>query len=182
MDLETEIVLGDKNFRLFIPNNQILLKIEEMARQINQTFVNRVPEILVIMDGAESFAMQLLPLLCFKYNCHFTRIKTYKGMKSDAHFNIDPTLKEKLSGKEVLILEDIVDSGHTVYNLMNKLEAWQVKNTSLASLFIKPNQLQHPVKQDFIGFELGPDFIVGFGMDYNEKGRNLKDIYRYIPA
>jgi hypoxanthine phosphoribosyltransferase len=171
------INLGDKLFKPLIHNKTIVKRIDELAQEINIQFASREMEIIVVLDGALPFAKTLIPLLTFPHRSHYIRVKTYEGMQSSARFNMDAPWFESLHSKEVLILEDIIDSGFTIYQLTEKLTESKVKSIQLATLLLKPDQLKHPVSPDFTGFELGRDFVIGFGMDYNEEGRNLEDIY-----
>ncbi len=171
------ITLGDKHFRLLISNAQILERIRDMAIEINQKFESRDIEILVVLEGAKTLSNTILPLFSFPYRSHFITVKTYEGMSSNATFNVDVSWFENLKTKEVLILEDIIDTGFTVHQLIEKLKERDINTIHLATLLLKPAQIKYPLKPDFTGFEIGPEFVVGFGMDYNEKGRELLDIY-----
>lgn len=173
----TEIQLADKKFELFLPHSRILEKIDELAQQINQTFVGQQLEILVLMDGAKAFADAILPSLNFEYNAHYQQVKSYQGMHSRGEIQFDRELLNQFGGKNLLILEDIVDTGNTLMQLYKALFAQNPVQLSIATLLYKPSQLEHLIPLNFIGFEIGSEFVVGFGMDYNELGRELKDIY-----
>ena len=172
-----EIQLIDKKFQLFIPNSSILDKIDELAQQINQAYSGQHLEILVLLDGAKMFADAILPRFEFKYNAHYQQVKSYQGMHSGGAIQFDRELLNQFRGKNLLILEDIVDTGNTIMQLSEVLLAQNLEQLATATLLYKPLQLKHPIPLNFIGFEIGPEFVVGFGMDYNECGRELKDIY-----
>ena len=176
----TNLTLGDKHFQPLISNARILGRINELAIEINSRLSLQDVDILVILDGAEVFAKAIIPLFSFKYVVHFIKIKTYEGMNSGSIFKLDLSVLEKLKSKDVLILEDIIDSGFTVHQLLEKLKERDIHKIHLATLLLKPDQLKYRVKPDFTGFEIGSEFVVGFGMDYNEQGRDLLDIYNCI--
>jgi hypoxanthine phosphoribosyltransferase len=172
-----EIQLVDKKFQLFIPNARILDKIDELTQQINRAYSGKQLEILVLLDGAKMFADAILPRFEFKYNAHYQQVKSYQGMHSGGAIQFDRELLNQFRGKNLLILEDIVDTGNTLMQLSEVLLAQNLEQLAIATLLYKPRQLKHPIPLNFIGFEIGPEFVVGFGMDYNECGRELKDIY-----
>lgn len=174
----TEIQLADKKFELFIPNSRILEKIDELAQQINNSFSGQQLEILVLMDGAKAFADAILPKLNIDYHTHYQQVKSYQGMFSNKEVQFDIEVLKQFGGKNVLLLEDIVDTGNTLMQLSTALMAKNPVQVSIATLLYKPRQLKHSIPLNFIGFEIGPEFVVGFGMDYNELGRELKDIYQ----
>lgn len=182
MDSPIEIQIEDHKFSLFISNARILEKIKNLAEDINYKLQGQEVDILIIMDGAELFSQAILPCFRFSYRVHKLRIKTYNGMHSGnaASNSIDDSLLEILRGKSILILEDIIESGFTLGIVLHRVKQWGVKDIHLATLLLKPTQLKYPVQPDFIGFDIGPEFVVGFGMDYHEQGRELKDIYRCI--
>lgn len=177
MDLATEIKISDKHFTRLIPNAKIRVAIESMAIEINRINAGQEIDILVVLDGAEPFAKCILPLLSFPHKAHFIRVKTYEGMHSMSIFNVDDSLFDQLKGREVLLLEDIIDSGFTLFKLIEKLKEWRIEPIQVAALLVKPANMKYAVKPDFTGFEIGGDFVIGFGMDYNEEGRELLDIY-----
>ncbi len=174
------ITLGDKHFKPLISKIQILDRIRDMAIEINQKFESREIEILVVLEGARTLSNIILPLFSFPYKCHFITVKTYEGMQSNSTFDIDVSWFKKLKSKEVLILEDIIDSGFTAHKLIEALKKKDLKTIHLATLLLKPQQLKYPINPDFTGFEIEPEFVVGFGMDYNELGRDLSDIYCFM--
>ncbi|MEI2695904.1 MAG: phosphoribosyltransferase family protein [Saprospiraceae bacterium] len=172
-----EIQLVDKKFQLFIPNARILDKIDELTQQINRAYSGQQLEILVLLDGAKMFADTILPRLEFNYNAHYQQVKSYQGMHSGGAIQFDREFLNQFKGKNLLILEDIVDTGNTLKQLSTVLMAQNLEQLAIATLLYKPRQMKHSIPLNFIGFEIGPEFVVGFGMDYYECGRELKDIY-----
>ncbi len=176
----TEIILGDLRFKPLIFNAIIMERIRELAKEINEEIGSQKIELLAILDGAEAFAKAIHPFFSFENQLHFMKIKTYDGLHSSASADLDWSELDQLRGKNILILEDIIDSGFTAYKLTESLKKREIGDVRLASLLHKPAQLKYPAKPDFTGFEIGPEFVVGFGMDYREQGRELKDIYRCV--
>jgi hypoxanthine phosphoribosyltransferase len=180
MDSPSEIKVGDKYFSLLISHETIAKRIAEIANELNFRFENLEVDIVVVMDGAECFARHLIPQLNFNCCVHKIKVKTYDGMHSTHVFKITDGMPEMNSARELILLEDIIDSGHTVYKLSEHLEEHHTKKIHLVTLLFKPASLKYPVKPECIGFEIGNEFVVGFGMDYNEEGRQLPDIYQCI--
>lgn len=174
----TEIQLEDRTFQLYIPHDRIVRQIEIIASQLNLSFAGQEIEILALLDGAKAFADELIPRLKFKYNAHYQQVKSYRGLESAGQIHFDNRQLKNFHDKKVLILEDIVDSGNTLFQLISALKNQNPRQLTIASLLYKPTQIAYPVPLDFVGFEIGPEFVVGFGMDYNELGRELKDIYQ----
>lgn len=174
----TEIQLEDRTFQLYIPHDRIVRQIEIIASQLNLSFAGQEIEILALLDGAKAFADELIPRLKFKYNAHYQQVKSYRGLESSGQIHFDNRQLKNFHDKKVLILEDIVDSGNTLFQLISALKIQNPRQLTIASLLCKPTQIAYPVPLDFVGFEIGPEFVVGFGMDYNELGRELKDIYQ----
>ncbi len=180
MDLGTDLWLGDKHFELFISKGEILSRIKGLAEQLNRCYHNKQVDILVVLDGAEYFANALFPLLTFDFKPHSVKLKTYRGMNSALNPELEDSFSENLHFKQILILEDIIETGRSLAIIQHSLTKSKTCDLKIACLFSKPLQIQHPVKHDFTGFEIGPEFVIGFGMDYNEEGRELPDIYRCI--
>lgn len=181
MDLN-EILLEDKRFELAIPHNAIQQAIIKMANTLNETFKNKKLKILVILDGAEPFARTIIPQLEFEYSIDYLRLKTYVGMNSSNEISLDALDLEFVRAAEVLILEDIVDTGKTLEQLCWFLrEKMNCSKLHIAALLQKKDVPDQRIKADFMGIVLENEFVVGFGMDYNEKGRSLEHIYRLKP-
>ncbi len=180
MDL-TEISIGGLQFDLFIENEAIRNAIAEMADQINHHYGDQAIHILIVLQGAEMFSRQLLPLLQFPAQIHHTTIKTYKGLESGFEMQLEPAALSIGKDKPLLIVEDIVDTGFTLHYLFDLLRSQGHEDIQLATLLFKPDSLRYPVQPSYVGFHIGPEFVVGFGMDYQENGRQLTDIYKLRP-
>lgn len=178
----TEIRIQGLEFELYIENEAITAAIDEIADQLNHHYGDHSVNILVVLQGAETFSNYLLPLLKFPYKTHHTSIKTYHGLASGLEMKMDPPHLHISTDKPLLILEDIVDTGFTLNYLFDLLKEHGIEHIQLATLLFKPDSLRYPVQPSYIGFHIGPEFVVGFGMDYQEEGRQYEDIYKLKPA
>ncbi|HEX5625309.1 MAG TPA: phosphoribosyltransferase family protein [Saprospiraceae bacterium] len=178
MGFDEEIGIGELTFKKFISREAIHDRMEQMAERINRDLAGSEVDILVLLDGAEAFANAILPKFNFSNRVHYRQVKTYQGTESTGRLELDTSWIGPFFDREVLILEDIIDTGHTLYRVCEMLRLIGNIRYRIATLLLKPKQLQYPVEPDYTGFEIGPDFVIGFGMDYNEQGRDLPDIYR----
>ncbi len=135
---------------------------------------------LGILNGAFMFASELLGLVRFPCRISFLKLVSYQGTSSTGTIKRLIGLNEDISGKTVVVLEDIVDSGLTVSNTMQQLIGFEPAEIRIATLLIKPANFRKKVKVDYIGLEIPNDFIIGYGLDYNGYGRNLLNIYKII--
>lgn len=152
--------------------------IAKIAQRINEDYKGKQPCFLITMKGAIFFGVELLRQIDLPCTLDVISVKSYgKKMKSNPsdisihHENLD------LRGKDVILVEDIVDTGYTLEKLLKTLEQFQPKSLAVASLVAKPEKYCVNVRIDYLGFSLSPEFIIGSGMDFNEQGRNLKGIY-----
>jgi len=174
------VKVHDKSFGLSITSEDILTRVSEIADKINYDFKGRSPVFIVVLNGAFIFASDLLKRVTL--NCHisFVKISSYDGLKPSENLRKTIGLIESVKDKEVIIIEDIVDSGNTMEYLINDLSYLQPTSIKIASFFFKPDSFNKDFKIDYIGFQIPPDFVVGYGLDYNGFGRNLPDIYSLI--
>lgn len=173
------IQILDKNFTLFMSHEVIKNRIKDMARQINADFQAKTPLILPVLNGAFPFAAELAKHLTIFCEFEFIKISSYKGEISAKHqpfimLGVDTSTVEN---KDVLIVEDIVDTGKTMEILLNYIQHRNPKSTKIACLFHKHN-LSPQMRLDYVGFQIPNDFIVGYGLDYANLGRNLPDVYK----
>ena len=175
------IKVSDKEFAPFIPQDKIENEIKRIAREIKRDMIDKEPLFLVMLNGAFMFAAELFKSLDMPCEMAFVKYKTYVGTHSTGQMNemlgIEP---EKVNGRNIVIVEDIVDSGFTMNELLKDLNKKGAKSIKIASMMFKPNAFKFNYKIDYIGMNIGNDFIVGYGLDYNEYGRNLKEIYKIV--
>ena len=126
------------------------------------------------------FASDVMKKIKINSEISFIKLKSYSGIQSTGTVKELLGLELDLSGRHIIILEDIVDSGKTMHDLFKMLKSKKVASVKLFSLLVKPNALKYDIKIDYTGFEVPNDFLVGYGLDYNEQGRNLNEIYKLV--
>lgn len=171
------IEINNRKFEKLYSFETLQARVEELAKRINRDYAGQTLEIVVVLTGAMPFAMELIKFLNLDVRVRTISAKSYgAAMESSGKVNIGSS-DLKLLGENVLIVEDIVDSGRTMHTLTAKLRQNNPKSIEIATLFLKPKKLEFPVAAKYVGFEIGPEFVVGFGLDYNEQGRQYSAIY-----
>ena len=172
------IQLHDKKFEVFIAAEEIDFAITNMAKQIEDDFSDETPVFIGVLNGSFMVTADLLK----KYNglCEvsFVKMTSYEGMATTTEVKQLIGLNQNLEGRSVIIVEDIVDTGNTIEELKAILKEHKVKHFKIATLFLKPEAYKKDIKLDYVGIRIPNKFIVGFGLDYDGLGRNLKDVYQ----
>jgi hypoxanthine phosphoribosyltransferase len=172
-----KVILHDKTFVLSIANADIQKAIEKVARQINADMVGECPVFISLLNGAFMFTADLLKLMDLTCEVSFIKYSSYAGTQSTGQVTELIGLNIDVKNRTVIILEDIIDTGNTIAKLLEDLEPLSPKAVKIATMLYKPAAFKENYKIDYVGMEIPNDFIVGYGLDYNERGRNLKDIY-----
>lgn len=172
------IKVHDKSFETYLSAEVIENRIKEMAAIINKEYEGRRPLFIAILNGSFMFAADLFKHLSIEAELCFIKLASYKGMKSSGNVVTSIGLDDDLFGKEVIIVEDIVDTGKTLHNFLPKLLHQQPKSLKIATLLHKKEATVYPLALDYVGFEIPDKFVVGYGLDYDGLGRNLKEIYQ----
>lgn len=172
------IKVHDKNFETYLTEAVIQQRVKEIASQINKDFAGKRPLFIAILNGSFMFAADLFKQLTVESELCFIKLASYKGMKSSGKVVTSIGLEEDLFGKEVIIVEDIVDTGKTLHNFLPKLVHQQPRSMKIATLLHKSEATEYPLTLDYVGFEIPNKFVVGYGLDYDGLGRNLKEIYQ----
>jgi hypoxanthine phosphoribosyltransferase len=176
-----QVEIHDKTFELYIPYEKIRSVIEEMAERMNRDFKDKKPLFVCILNGSFMFAAELFKRInLVETEISFVKLASYDGDKTTGKVKQLIGLNENIEGRSVVILEDIVDTGITIDNILEQLANLNPKEVKIATLLLKPDALQKKVQLDYVGLEIPNDFIVGYGLDYNGYGRNLIDIYSVI--
>lgn len=178
--MEDRITLIDKSFKPFIKHERILQAIDEVAAKVNEDYRDRedIPVILCVLNGAIPFTGELLQRLDFKCQVVSIKMSSYQGTKSSGTVLNVMGLTSNVRGRSVIICEDIVDTGNTIVALKEMLlDKEGAKDVKICTMLFKPDVYQKSEKIDYIGISIPNAFIVGFGLDYDELGRNSKDIY-----
>ena len=174
------VQVKDRQFSLYISENKIKEQVKKIAGQINTDLSGKNPLLLVILNGAFVFAADLLRDVTIPCEVSFIRLASYEGTSSTGEVKQLIGLNEDIEGRTVVIVEDIIDSGLTMQELLLMLTKKNPKEIRIASLFVKPNNLKVDLNIHYRCFDIENDFIVGYGLDYDQQGRNLPDIYKVI--
>lgn len=173
----SRIQIKDKHFVLSIPEADIVKAIAKVASQIENDLKEKNPLFICVLNGAFMFASDLLKQVNFPCEITFIRLKSYEGTSTAGEVKEVHGLIEEITGRHVVIVEDIIDTGYTIENLQNYLLAQNPQSISVATLLFKPKALIRDIKPTYTAMEIPNDFIVGYGLDYDGYGRNLRDIY-----
>lgn len=174
------IKVHDKEFDLYIPQDQIERSITKVAEEINRDMAGKNPLFLVVLNGAFMFAAQLFKSLEIDCEISFVKLSSYSGTESTNVVRELIGLDYSLEGRNVVIVEDIVDTGHTMKYTIEKLKKLNANSVKIATMLFKPKAFQYDYEIDYVGMEIPNDFIVGYGLDYNGHARNLPDIYKIV--
>ena len=174
------ITLGDKSFRLCITESQIRQAVKQIAEKINADFKDKTPLLIPVLNGSFMFASDLMKQLSCQCEISFIKASSYQGTGSSGELTSLIGINEDISGRDVIILEDIIDTGFTLSKIIPTIIDKNAASIRIATLLFKPAALKADIKIDYVGMEITNDFIVGYGLDYNGLGRNLKEIYQEI--
>lgn len=172
------IKLHDKSFDTYLSEGEIQEKIKEIAAAINRDYAGKRPLFIAILNGSFMFAADLFKYLTIEAEICFIKLASYKGMKSSGNVVTAIGLDQDLFDRDVVIVEDIVDTGKTLNEFLPKLQHHGPRSMRVASLLHKPDATQFPLELHYIGFSIPNKFVVGYGLDYDGLGRNLKQIYQ----
>lgn len=172
------VKIKDKEFDLFIDCKTIEDNIERIANRINVDLDGEDPIFLTVLNGAFMFAGELMKKVSIPCEITFVRLASYQGTSSTEVVQQLLGLNQSIEGRQVVIVEDIVDTGNTMVALLDILQKMNPKGVKIATLLFKPDALKRDVKLDYVALEIPGDFIVGYGLDYDGYGRNLRDIYK----
>ena len=175
------IKLKDKEFQLSIPESRLKEVIKNMADQINKDLKSEEPPLFLgILNGAFMFLADLIKELEIDCEVSFVKLASYQGTSSSGEVKQLIGLNENLSGRNVIIVEDIVDTGLTMNKIIKQVKGFDPSRVRVATLLFKPEACREKVNLDYVGMEIPNDFIVGYGLDYDGLGRNFKDIYKVV--
>ena len=174
-----KVVLKDKKFKTFIPYEKISAAIDNVAEKINNDFrgCEDFPVLLCVLNGSIMFMAELMKRLDFNCQIVSTKLTSYEGTETTGKVKQAMGLTSDIRGRRVIIVEDIVDSGNTIVELVKIMEEHGASESRICTMLLKPDAYKKDIKLDYVAMEIPNDFIIGFGLDYDEYGRNLKDIY-----
>ena len=173
--------LHDRTFRVLIPAAEIDKAIDKLAARLNADYAVRAavhpPLFLGVLNGAFMFASELIRKIEFHCEISFVKLASYTGTGSTGKVSELIGLKNNIEGRDIIILEDIVDTGESMEHLLRSLSGHLPASVEIATLFFKPGAFTRDFPVKYRALEIGNEFIVGFGLDYDELGRNFKDVY-----
>ena len=171
------VKIKDKTFQTFISEAEIKERVKQLAAQISHDMEGKNPLFLGVLNGAFIFAADLMREMTIPCEISFVKLASYQGTISTGKIKEVFGINEDLTGRTVVIVEDIVDTGATMKNMIESLGTRNPASIHICTLFVKPDKLKEPLDIEYAAFEIPNDFIVGYGLDYDQKGRGLKDIY-----
>ena len=172
-----KIKILDKTFRTFIPEDKIQQRVKAVAEKLNEDMEGKNPLLLAVLNGSFIFAADLMRNITIPCEISFVKLASYQGTTSTGKIKEVIGLNEDLTGRTVVIVEDIVDTGTTMKQMIESLGTRNPKSVHICSLLVKPEKLQVPLNIEYVAMEIPNDFIVGYGLDYDRQGRQLRDIH-----
>jgi hypoxanthine phosphoribosyltransferase len=174
------ITVKDKQFKPYLNYSSIIHRINELAITINNDYANKEPLFVAVLNGSFMFAAHLYEKIKLPSQITFVKVASYSGTSSTGKVTSLIGLDMPIVNRPIILIEDIVDTGKTMSELITQLNEHQPQSIKIATLIQKPDALKHKVVVDYVGFKIPNDFIVGFGLDYDGYGRNLPDIYQVV--
>ncbi|MBM6662536.1 hypoxanthine phosphoribosyltransferase [Marseilla massiliensis] len=171
------VKIQDKLFETSISEAEIKQRVKAVAEQINRDMAGKNPLLLAVLNGAFIFAADLMREITIPCEISFVKLASYQGVTSSGTVKEVIGINENLSGRTVIIVEDIVESGLTMKRMIESIGTRNPASVHICTLLLKPDRLKVPLTIDYVAFRIPNDFILGYGLDYDQQGRQLKDIY-----
>ncbi len=173
----SKITLYDKEFSLFITADKIQAEVQRIADRINTELGNEDVIFIGILNGAFMFASDLVRKIDFNVQVTFVKLTSYSGQSSTGIVKRLIGITEDLKDKTVVIIEDIIDTGNTIESIIGQIKGFRPRQIFVATLLLKPDLYSKELNIDYVGFRIPKNFVVGYGLDYNGFGRNLRNLY-----
>lgn len=170
----------DKEFRVSIPEAEILKQVARVAKEINRDYEGQTPVFLAVLNGSFIFAADLLREITLPCEIAFVKLASYEGVNSTGKIHEVIGLNIDITNRPVIIVEDIVDTGLTMAHMLETLKAHNPQSVDVCTLLLKPNKLKVNLDIRYRCIEIPNDFILGYGLDYDQQGRNTRDIYTVV--
>lgn len=174
------VKIKDKTFKISIPEAEILKHVKEVADRINRDMADKNPLFLAVLNGSFMFAADLMKLITIPCEISFVKLASYQGVISTGSVREVIGINENLSGRTVVVVEDIVDTGLTMKRMIESIGTRNPASVHICTLLLKPEKLQEELDVEYVAMKIPNDFIVGYGLDYDQQGRNLRDIYTVV--
>ena len=172
-----EIEINNLTFNKYLSAEAIAARVKELAAEIENDIDLNEWTFVILLNGAYVFASDLLRCFTKDVETKFIKISSYHDMESSGKVSFDQNIFKNIDGKKLFIIEDIVDTAQTLHEFTNYLKSKNVGEIKICSLLLKPTKLKHDVTPDYLGFSITDLFVVGYGLDFNERGRGLKDLW-----
>ena len=174
------VKIKDKTFRTSIPESEIKQRVKELAQRISHDLEGKNPLLLGVLNGSFIFAADLMREMTIPCEISFVKLASYQGVLSTGKVKEIIGINENLSGRDIVIVEDIVDTGRTMKQMVDSLATRNPASIHICTLFVKPDKLEEPLDIEYAAFSIPNDFILGYGLDYDQQGRGLKEIYTLV--
>ena len=170
--------IHDRSFEIYLKSEDIQTKVKELAHQISQTYADKDLVFIAVLNGSFMFASDLMKSISIPCEISFVKVSSYQGTNSSGRVDELIGLNTNIQGRDIIILEDIVDTGITMNKIYTYLNSFEPASLKIASMLYKPDAFSGKHAPDLVGFSIPNEFVVGYGLDYNEQGRNLESIYK----
>lgn len=174
------IHIKDKDFKVSIPEEEILKQVDRVAAEINRDLAGKNPLFLAVLNGSFMFASDLMKHITIPCEISFVKLASYQGVTSTGKVRDVIGINENLTGRTIVIVEDIIESGTTMQHMLETLGTYSPESVHIATLLVKPEKLKVDLDIKYAAMNIPNDFIVGYGLDYDGFGRNYKDIYTVV--
>ncbi|MBO7637645.1 MAG: hypoxanthine phosphoribosyltransferase [Treponema sp.] len=174
------VTINGKEFRTSIPEDEILKCVKAVAERINHDMAGKNPLFLAVLNGSFVFAADLLREITIPCEISFVKLASYEGTTSTGKITEVIGINENLTGRTIIIVEDIVDTGLTMKRMIETLGTRNPESVHICTLLLKPENLQVDLDVEYAAMKIPNDFIVGYGLDFDQQGRNLRDIYTIV--
>lgn len=176
--MKNTVKLNDRTFRVMIPAEEIDKAVSAVAEQINRDYADKqTPLFLGVLNGSFMFMSDLMKKIEFNSELSFVKLASYEGTCSTGEVSCLIGLNNDIAGRHVIVVEDIVDTGGSIAHMLEELKKHNAASVEVCTLFFKPASYSQPYPIRYRALEIGNEFIVGYGLDYDQLGRNLKDVY-----
>ncbi|MCR4959095.1 MAG: hypoxanthine phosphoribosyltransferase [Prevotella sp.] len=176
-----QVVVNGKTFRISIPEAEIKKRVKEVAAEISRDMEGKNPLLLGVLNGAFVFAADLMREITIPCEISFVKLASYQGTTSTGKVREVLGINEDLSGRDIIIVEDIVDTGITMKRMIESLGTRNPASVSVCTLLVKPDKMQVDLDLKYVAFSIPNEFILGYGLDYDQAARGLRDIYTLVP-
>ena len=174
------VKIKDKSFRVSIPEAEIKQRVKSLAEEMSRDLEGKNPLFLAVLNGSFIFAADLIREMTIPCEISFVKLASYQGTTSTGKIHEVIGINEDLSGRTVVIIEDIVESGQTMKRMIEQIGTRNPASVQICTLFFKPEKLKENLNLDYVAFRIPDDFIVGYGLDYDQGGRGLRHIYTIV--